>query len=78
MSGEWVKDLKSILFSIGNTHEEVKNPKPSKSQPQTKNTHRWTMYVTLANGKAEETSKYIKSVTYHLHPTFKPSVIKLT
>lgn len=27
------------------------------------------------NGSPEVTSKYIKSVTYHLHPTFKPSDI---
>jgi transcription initiation factor IIF auxiliary subunit len=36
------------------------------------------MYVSMANGKAEEASKYIKSVTYYLDPGFKPHVIKVT
>ena len=35
------------------------------------------MFVSL-NGNIEETSQYIKSVTYKLHPTFKPNVIKVT
>ena len=30
------------------------------------------------NDDKDETNKFIKSVTYHLHPTFKPSVIKVT
>ena len=30
------------------------------------------------NDNVDETSKYIKSVTYYLHPTFKPSVIKIS
>ena len=34
------------------------------------------MFVALASDK-EKTGKFIKSVTYHLHPTFKPSVIKV-
>ena len=36
------------------------------------------MFVCLSNGKKEETGNYVESVTYHLHPTFKPSVIKVT
>ena len=35
------------------------------------------MFVVLADGNAEATAKYIKSVTYHLHPTFRPAVIKI-
>lgn len=35
------------------------------------------MFITLNNEKVDETVKFIKSVTYHLHPTFKPSVIKV-
>ena len=67
-----------VKFSFGNTHEEVKNPKPAKSGgPGTKNSHRWCMFVSL-NGNPEETQRYIKSVTYHLHPTFKPNKIKVS
>ena len=40
------------------------------------NSHRWVMFVCLNNDK-DATQKIIKSVTYHLHPTFKPSVIKV-
>ena len=78
LAGEWAIDLKSVLFSIGNTHEDVKNPKPANSNKEVKNSHRWTMYVSMANGNAEESNAYIKSVTYHLHPTFKPAVVKVT
>ena len=35
------------------------------------------MFVSL-NGNPEETQKYIKSVTYHLHPTFRPNKITVT
>ena len=35
------------------------------------------MFVCLSDGRKEETSNYIESVTYHLHPTFKPNVIKV-
>jgi transcription initiation factor IIF auxiliary subunit len=34
------------------------------------------MFITL-NGDTDLTAKYIKSVTYHLHSTFTPSVIKI-
>ena len=35
------------------------------------------MFVCLNNDK-DATSKFIKQVTYHLHPTFKPAVITVT
>lgn len=76
-AGEWLGNVRLVKFSFGNTHEEVKNPKPAKSGgPNTKNSHRWCMFVSLQN--PEETARYIKSVTYHLHPTFKPNKIKVT
>jgi transcription initiation factor IIF auxiliary subunit len=78
LAGEWVKDLSTVLFSIGNTHENVANPKRAHSNKDELNSHRWTMYVSMANGKAEESSKYIKSVTYHLCYGFNPRVIKVT
>ena len=34
------------------------------------------MYLSL--NTVAETAKYIRSVTYHLHPTFKPNIIKVT
>jgi transcription initiation factor IIF auxiliary subunit len=41
------------------------------------NSHRWVMFVAVTADK-ENTDKFIESVTYHLHPTFRPSVIKVT
>ncbi len=35
------------------------------------------MFITLNNESVDETSKFIKSVTYHLHPTFNPNKIKV-
>ena len=35
------------------------------------------MFMSLSND-VEETRKFIKSVTYHLHPTFKPSKITVS
>ena len=37
------------------------------------------MFIALANDpKKENAGRFIQSVTYHLHPTFKPSVIKVS
>ena len=35
------------------------------------------MFVAFNDNK-DETARYIKSVTYHLHPTFRPNKIKVT
>ena len=64
--------MQLIKFAYGNTHEEVKQP-----EKENTNTHRWCMFVSL-NGSPEETNKYIKSVTYHLHPTFRQPKIKVS
>ena len=39
--------------------------------------HRWSMFASLSTG-VKDTAKYIKSVTYHLHPTYAKPVIKVT
>ena len=57
-AGEWLGNVRLVKFAFGNTYEEVKNPKPSKSKPGTNNTNRWCMFVSL-NGCPEETSRYI-------------------
>lgn len=76
--GEWLGNMKLVKFAFGNTHEDVVNPKPSRTGGSgQKNSHRWCMFMSL-NNSPEETNKFIKSVTYNLHPTFKPSKIKLT
>ena len=76
-AGEWLANKRLVKFSFGNTHEEVANPKKARSDASKTNTHRWCMFMSLSND-VEESAKFIKSVTYHLHPTFKPSKIKVS
>ena len=52
-AGEWMENKRLIKFSFGNTHEDVINPKPSRSNSQTKNSHRWCMFMSLANSVEE-------------------------
>jgi len=73
--GKWY-DKKLIRFSFGNTYEEVKNPKRARSQKNALNSHRWAMFMTFNNEDAL-TEKFIKSVTYHLVPGFRPTTIKV-
>ncbi len=76
-AGEWLGNKQLCRFAYGNTHEDVENPKASRTGGDRKNAHRWCMFMSL-NNDPEATSKYIKSVTYHLHPTFRPNKIKVT
>ena len=76
--GNW--NLKRLLrFAFGNTHEELKkeNAQAARSDPSKQNIHRWAMFVAFNDNK-DETARYIKSVTYHLHPTFRPNKIKVS
>ena len=77
LAGLWISDRKLIKFQYGNLHSREKAPKVSRSDPTKKNMHRWMMYVSFTADK-ELTDKFVESVTYHLHPTFKPSVVKVT
>lgn len=73
-AGLWRGNKVSLKFLFGNLHSLEKNPKPSVSDPSKQNVHRWMMYVSLAVDK-EQTGKFIESVKYFLHPTFRPSEI---
>jgi len=75
--GVWTGDKMTVKFAYGNTHSMVENPKKARSNKSEVNKHRWVMFVALNTDK-DQTAKFVKSVTYHLHPTFKPSVIKVT
>lgn len=72
--GDWVADMKQVFFALGNTAEKYKDPQASANV----NFYRWTLYVTLADGKSEQTGTYIKSVTYTLNKAFSPSEVTLT
>ena len=76
-NGEWFANKRLVKFSFGNTHEEVKNPVKWNDDKSKSLTNRWCMFMSLSNDVAE-TSKFIKSVTYHLHPTYRVNKIKVT
>ena len=74
--GKWT--IKKLLrFAFGNTHEDVKDPKAVNGDKNLKNSHRWAMFVAFNDNK-DLTAKYIKSVTYHLHPTFRINKVKVS
>ena len=75
--GRWVGNKKLLKFAFGNTHELVKNPRPSRSNKSESNSHRWAMFVAFNDNK-DLTAKYVKSVTYNLVPGFKPTKIKVS
>jgi len=52
-AGEWLANKRLVKFAFGNTHEEVKAPKPSRSMPKVKNTNRWCMFMSLSNNVEE-------------------------
>ena len=76
-AGLWRGSKMVLRFQFGNLHSLVEKPKNSRSNPTVKNSHRWVMYVAFTLNR-ELTGKFIKSVTFHLHPTFKPSVITVS
>ena len=76
-AGLWRGNKVAVKFVFGNLHSLVKDPKPANSNSKMINKHRWVMYVASAGDK-EKTGKFIESVKYHFHPTFKPSVIKIS
>jgi len=57
------KVKKEILY--GNTHDMVDDP------VKKANYHSWKVFVKLND--EEDASKYIKKVTFDIHPTFNPS-----
>ena len=65
-----------LRLSFGNTYEEVKNPRRARTNKDEYNSHRWGMFMTF-NNDTNLTEKYIKSVTYHLVPGFRPRTIKV-
>ena len=61
-----------IFITYGNKHELVKIPNKSNSNPEVKNTHRWTAFV-----EVENMDKIIKNVNMRLHETFKNPIFDL-
>lgn len=63
LNGSMVK-LK-ILY--GNLHVKLENAKPSRTNPQIKNEHKWTAFVKVHK---EDVKNFIRKVEFGLHPTF--------
>ena len=52
-AGEWLANKRLVKFAFGNTHEEVKNPKPSGTNARRIMTDRWCMFMSLSNNVEE-------------------------
>ena len=71
------EDILKVKFVFGNTHEEIKDAKPSRSNPNISNKHRWKIYIKTLD-KHDLASKYIKKVLFHLHESFAwPEVVRM-
>ena len=66
-AGKWNKATQLLKVSFGNTHEDVAKPRRDGGYLMS---HRWCMFIQI-NNSPEQTKKYIRSVRYHLHPTYK-------
>lgn len=63
------KDVRRV--AIGNSYKRVKKT----DGEYEKNVHKWVCFARIEGEKHPE--KYIESVKFELHPTFRPSVIEL-
>ena len=64
-----------VAVLVGNLHEQAQGPmRESLVSPGAKNRHMWTVFVNPAASEVH----LVKSVTFHLHPTFSPSAITVT
>ena len=74
-AGEWLRNKYIIKFMYGNKYELVENPRKNRSGTKVM-AHRWGTFVSI-NGDSALTTRYIRSITYHLHPTYPESSIKV-
>jgi len=65
--------LKKINIIYGNDHKEIKEGKPSNSNPDVENKHSWKMSVELQG--VNDPENFIEKVHFKLHPTFKQNLI---
>ena len=72
-NGLWRGNLQSIKFFFGNKHRLLSDEETGE---ENSNTHEWTGFVECADPSLSK--KFIASVEYKLHPTFKPSKVKVT
>ena len=65
------------IIYVGNTYTHIQGPQapggdPSGATPP-KNSNKWTVF--LRGEEGTDLTPFIDSVSFHLHPTFKPSVV---
>ena len=71
-AGLWIGKKRFVKFTFGNTHEMVQHPRKPLEQ-----TNKWCMSMRINNSDFD-TGKFIRSVTYTLHPTYERPVLKAT
>lgn len=61
------------VIEVGNEHAAVPTDRGN-------NTHQWTMFVKLPDGRddARDLAELVDHVTYDLHPTFSPAQVRVT
>jgi len=60
-----------VRFTYGNTWEDVPHPR----FPDTKRSNKWSMQLSINDG-SECIGRFVESVVYELHPTYKVNIIK--
>ena len=69
---EFVTTPTLLRVVYGNTHELVENPRMFKGHVMS---HRFGMFFTI-NESIQHTLRYVRSVKYHLYPSFKFSEVR--
>jgi hypothetical protein len=68
------KNILKLKIVYGNTHQEVTNPKRSRSDKEKTNSHKWSCFVKIENG---QTKNYIRKVVFGMHPSFGATQIEV-
>ena len=77
-AGKWEEH--KLTFTYGNTYEYDEIGRPAVSSKTKMNNHRWTMFIACNELRKDKdmTDMVVKSVTYHLHETFRPNIVQVT
>ncbi|KAL4485749.1 hypothetical protein ABPG72_012289 [Tetrahymena utriculariae] len=68
------KQAIKLTLQYGNTHEIISNPKPSRSNPNIMNSHRWKCFLKVIPSQGVP-QDYIEKVEFQLHETFQNPLI---
>lgn len=74
--GKWMNEIRKVKFVMGNTVTKVTDQEYLK-RVKRDSSWDWTMFVYAEEEGKRTTAKYVKSVTYTLHPTYRQPVHKI-